>query len=48
MKDGYRKLAFEYHPDRNKGNPKASERMKAVDEAYAVLSNPSKVGISYL
>jgi len=42
IKDAYRKLAFEYHPDRNKGNPQASERMKAVNEAYAVLSDPSK------
>lgn len=42
IRDGYRKLAFEYHPDRNKGNVQASEKMKAVNEAYAVLSDPSK------
>jgi DnaJ-class molecular chaperone len=42
IKDTYRKLAFQYHPDRNRENPKASDKMKQVNEAYAVLSNPSK------
>ena len=42
LKEAYRKLAFKYHPDRNKGNPQASEKMKQVNEAYAVLSDPSK------
>ncbi len=42
LKEAYRKLAFKHHPDRNKGNPQASEKMKQVNEAYAVLSNPSK------
>jgi DnaJ-class molecular chaperone len=41
MKAAYRKLAFDYHPDRNK-SPQAAERMKAVNEAYAVLSDPAK------
>jgi curved DNA-binding protein len=35
-------LAFKYHPDRNQGTPKASEEMKTVNEAYAVLSDPAK------
>ena len=42
IKEAYRRLAFKYHPDRNKANPEASETMKAVNEAYAVLSNPAK------
>ena len=42
LKEAYRKLAFEYHPDRNEGNPQASEKMKLVNEAYAVLSDPAK------
>jgi DnaJ-class molecular chaperone len=43
IKAAYRKLAFEYHPDRNK-SPQAAERMKSVNEAYAVLSDPAKRG----
>lgn len=42
IKDAYRKLAFQYHPDRNHKNPEASENMKKVNEAYAVLSDASK------
>jgi DnaJ-class molecular chaperone len=42
IKDTYRKLAFEYHPDRNHKNPEAAEKMKRVNEAYAVLSDPAK------
>jgi DnaJ-class molecular chaperone len=42
IKDGYRKLAFQYHPDRNKDNPDAAEQMKRVNEAYAVLSDRAK------
>ena len=42
VKEAYRKLAFKYHPDRNKENPAAGEQMKRINEAYAVLSNPAK------
>jgi len=42
IKLAYRDLAFKYHPDRNKANPANAEKMKGVNEAYAVLSNPEK------
>ena len=42
IKAAYRDLAFAYHPDRNQDNPAASEKMKQVNEAYAVLSDPVK------
>jgi curved DNA-binding protein len=42
IKEAYRRLAFEYHPDRNKGDFSAVEKMKELNEAYAVLSDPEK------
>jgi DnaJ-class molecular chaperone len=42
IKEAYRKLAFQYHPDKNRGNPSALEKMKRLNEAYAVLSDPKK------
>jgi len=42
IKAAYRKLAFQYHPDRNKEDPAAAEKMKELNEAYAVLSDPVK------
>jgi len=42
IKEAYRRLAFQYHPDKNRGNPSAVERMKEINEAYAVLSDPKK------
>lgn len=42
LKEAYRKLAFKYHPDRNQGDSDAVEKMKTINEAYAVLSDPIK------
>jgi DnaJ-class molecular chaperone len=42
IKKAYRKLAKELHPDRNKENPKASERFSQVTQAYDLLSDKDK------
>ena len=42
LKTSYRKLAMQYHPDRNPDNPEAEEQFKACSEAYGVLSDPDK------
>src|SRR5687768_8686010 len=42
VKSAYRKLAKELHPDRNKDNPKASERFSDVTKAYDLLSDKDK------
>jgi DnaJ-class molecular chaperone len=44
IKSAYRKLAKELHPDKNKDNPKASERFSDVTRAYDLLSDPQKRG----
>jgi DnaJ-class molecular chaperone len=43
IKKAYRKLAMQYHPDRNSGNEKwANEKFKEINEAYGVLGDPQK------
>ena len=42
IREAYRKLALQYHPDRNRDDPAATSRMKEINEAYAVLSDPEK------
>jgi molecular chaperone DnaJ len=42
IKKAYRKLAIQYHPDRNQGNKEAEEKFKEATEAYEVLSDEKK------
>ncbi|MCY4321191.1 MAG: molecular chaperone DnaJ [Bdellovibrionaceae bacterium] len=42
IKQAYRKMAFKYHPDRNKGDKDKEEKFKEASEAYQVLSDPKK------
>jgi curved DNA-binding protein len=39
IKQAYRKLARQYHPDLNPGNTEAEEKFKSINEAYQALSN---------
>jgi molecular chaperone DnaJ len=42
IKSAYRKLALQFHPDRNPNNPDAEEKFKEASEAYAVLADGEK------
>ena len=42
IKSAFRKLAIKYHPDKNQGNNEAENKFKEVNEAYQVLSDPTK------
>ena len=41
IKKSYKKLAFQYHPDKNK-DPEAIPKFKEISEAYEILTNPEK------
>ena len=42
IKKAYRKLAMQYHPDRNGGDPGSEERIKEINEAYQILGDEEK------
>ena len=42
VKKAYRKLALEYHPDRNPGDSQAEDKFKEINEAYQVLGDEDK------
>ena len=42
LKSAYRRLAIQFHPDKNAGDTEASEKFKEASEAYSVLTDPEK------
>ena len=42
IRKAYRKLAMQYHPDRNPGNKQSEDKFKEINEAYQVLSDKEK------
>ncbi len=42
LKNAFRKLAKEHHPDRNSGNAESERKFKEINEAYQILSEPQK------
>ncbi|HRI77540.1 MAG TPA: DnaJ domain-containing protein, partial [Alphaproteobacteria bacterium] len=42
LKKAYRKLAMQYHPDKNQGNKEAEAKFKEISEAYDVLKDEQK------
>ena len=42
VKKAYRKLAMQYHPDKNKGDKKAEAKFKEISAAYEILGDAKK------
>ena len=42
LKGAYRGLAMKYHPDKNPEDKQAADKMKEINEAYAILGDPEK------
>ena len=42
LKKAYRKLAMQFHPDKNPGKAEAEKKFKSINEAYDVLKDPQK------
>lgn len=42
IKKAYRRLAMQYHPDRNPDNPEAAKKMQQINDAYDRIKNPEK------
>jgi len=42
LKKKYRELALKYHPDRNDGDKESEDKLKEINEAYSVLSDPQR------
>ena len=47
IKKAYRRLAKQYHPDRNPGDPVAAQKMQQINDAYDQIKNPEKAQPSY-
>ncbi len=47
IKKAYRRLAKQYHPDRNPGDPVAAKKMQQINDAYDQIKNPEKTQQSY-
>ena len=47
IKKAYRRLAKEYHPDRNPGDPVAAKKMQQINDAYDQIKNPEKTQQAY-